>query len=209
MVAPQSDTQVDALLARAAEGDRNASNELLALYRARLRHMVAVRMDRRLTARVDPSDVVQEALAEANRTMNDYLEHRPLPFYPWLRRLAWERLVALSRQHITAGKRSITREQRGFPPYADSSAALLADRLAADGANPSGRLMREELQTRVQTALAQLDEHDREVLLLRYVEQLTTSETAAVLEISDGAVKSRLLRALVRLRGRLDDRIPE
>jgi RNA polymerase sigma-70 factor (ECF subfamily) len=199
------DSQTDELLALAAGGDRAARNELLALHRGRLRQMVALRMDRRLAARVDPSDVVQEALTEANRTMNDYLRERPLPFYAWLRRLAWERLVALSRRHIRAGKRSVTREQRWSPPVSEGSAAVLASRLAADGTNPSGRMLREELQVRVRHALDQLDEHDREVLLLRYVEQLSTEETAGVLTISEGAVKSRLLRALVRLRDRLDE----
>ena len=48
--------------------------------------MVAVaRMDRRLTARLDPSDVVQEALADGVRDLPDYLTTRPMAFYPWLR----------------------------------------------------------------------------------------------------------------------------
>ena len=51
------------LLEAAHSGDRSARGRLLERHRARLRRMVAVRLDRRLAARVDPSDVVQEALA--------------------------------------------------------------------------------------------------------------------------------------------------
>ena len=79
------------LIEQATRGDGQARHDLLVRHQSRLRQMVVVRMDRQLAARVDPSDVVQDALAEAHRTMGDYLRSRPLPFYPWLRRLAWER----------------------------------------------------------------------------------------------------------------------
>jgi RNA polymerase sigma-70 factor (ECF subfamily) len=68
------------------------------------------------------------------------------------------------------------------------------------GSSPSQQLLREELRQRVQAALALLAARDREVLLLRHVEQLSTHDTAAVLGITEGAVKSRHLRALERLR---------
>ena len=76
------------LMERASGGDRPAREELLAGHRARLRQMVAVRMDRRLAARIDPSDVVQDVLATATRDLSDYFRTRPMPFYPWLRKLA-------------------------------------------------------------------------------------------------------------------------
>src|SRR4051812_8316766 len=99
--------ETEQLIEQARRGDEAARQALLARHRSRLRQMVAVRMDGRLAARVDPSDIVQDALAEAHRTMDDYLRRRPLPFYPWLRRLAWERLVQLHRQHVEAGRRSL------------------------------------------------------------------------------------------------------
>ena len=64
--------------------------------------MVAVRADPRLAARVDPSDVVQEALMDAAGKLGRYLATKPLPFYPWLRQLALERLVNLHRRHVQA-----------------------------------------------------------------------------------------------------------
>jgi RNA polymerase sigma-70 factor (ECF subfamily) len=85
----------DQLLRRIAQGDVAARELLLARHRDRLRRMVALRLDPRLQARVDPSDVVQDTLAEADVKLADYARRRPLPFYPWLRRLAWEHLVRL------------------------------------------------------------------------------------------------------------------
>ena len=73
----------------AGRGDGAAREQLLGAHRARLRQMIAVRMDRRLVARVDPSDVVQDVLAVATRDLSDYLRTRPMPFYAWLRKLAW------------------------------------------------------------------------------------------------------------------------
>src|SRR5947209_12664922 len=102
----------DFLLNRAAAGDLGARDQLLGRHRDRLKRMVAVRADPRLAARVDPSDVVQEALADAARKLDGYLRDRPLPFYPWLRRLAWERIVLLHRRHVRAQRRSVTGEER-------------------------------------------------------------------------------------------------
>ena len=67
MATSQSDTDELELLRAAASGDDAAGQRLLARHRGRLRQMVAVYLDRRLAARVDPSDVVQEALADAAR----------------------------------------------------------------------------------------------------------------------------------------------
>src|SRR5690349_19805955 len=201
MTTPEPDTEE--LLDRVAHGDGGARQRLLARHRARLRRMIALRLDRRLAARVDPSDVVQEALADAARKLSAYVRDRPLPFYPWLRRLAWERLIKLHRRHITADRRSVTREDDWALP--DESAAELASRLVSPGSSPSRRAVRAEVQGRVRAVLEQLGERDREVLVLRYLEQLSTREVAEVLGITEGAVKVRHFRALERLRAVLGD----
>jgi len=62
--------------------------------------------------------------------------------------------------------------------------------------SPSQRLQREELRQQVHRALAQLGPRDRQVLVLRHLEQLSVADTAAVLRISEGALKTRHVRAL-------------
>jgi RNA polymerase sigma-70 factor (ECF subfamily) len=204
----QAQPDTEQLLACAAEGDPAALGQLLERHRQRLRHMIALRLDRRLQARLDPSDVLQETLAEAARRLADYARLRPLPFYPWLRQLAWERLVQLHRRHVRAGKRSVRREQADLP-ISEESALELADRLVSRGSSPSARLHRSEQRRRVQAILEQLAESDREVLILRYLEHLSTQELAAILGLTPAGVKTRQLRALQRLRDLLDDDIAE
>jgi len=177
-------TETDELLNRAARGDPLARQEILARHRDRLRHMIGVRMDRRLAARVDPSDVVQETLGEAVQRLPDYLRHRPLPFYPWLRQLAWERLITLHRRHM-AQKRSVRREEH--LPLPDNSALQLADLVVARSATPSSVMGREELRRLVREALSRLSDTDREVLVLRHLEQLSVPEIAAIQGITEGA----------------------
>ena len=195
----------DELLRRVAAGDAHARSQLLARHRQRLRHMIEVRLDRRLRPRIDPSDIVQDALTEAAQKLSDYARRRPLPFYPWLRRLAWERLLQVHRRHVRAQRRSVRREDFGGLPLPEDSAGDLAERLAARGSSPSERLRHSEQRQRVQQALARLGAADREVLVLRYLEDLNTAEIAAVLELTESAVKMRQLRALQRLRDLLDD----
>jgi RNA polymerase sigma-70 factor (ECF subfamily) len=190
------------LLQRVADGEDAARDELLERYRGRLRRMVAVRFDPRLAARVDPSDVVQETLAEAAVLLDRYLHERPLPFYPWLRQMAQRRLVELHRRHVRAHRRTVTREE-GAAGWPDGSAVALAERLIGRLSSPSAQLHREERRARVRTALAALPETDREVLVLRVLEGLSTRETAAVLNASEVAVRSRQVRALERLKALL------
>lgn len=190
------------LFARIGRGDDLARRELLEHYRDYLRRMVSARLDRRLAPRVDPSDIVQEALADAARRMDEYLRGCPLPFLAWLRQLAGDRVVDAHRRHVQSQRRSVTREDQPFD-RSDPSAVALAGRLVSDDTSPSGRLLRSERREHLMEALATLPDRDREVLVMRHLEQSSTAEIAEALGISVGAVESRLLRALLRLRGHL------
>jgi RNA polymerase sigma-70 factor (ECF subfamily) len=199
------DAEIEGLIDRVRHGDRTAIEQLFARHRSRLRQMVAVRMDDRLAVRIDPSDVVQEALAVASQRLPEYARNPPLAFYPWLRQIAWNCLVDLHRRHVLTGKRSVDREAP--PGLSDTSMAVLADQLVADGTSPLGRLLREELRARVRAVLARLSPEDREIVLLRHLEQLSMAECAEVLRISQSAATQRQLRALERLRRLLDREI--
>jgi RNA polymerase sigma-70 factor (ECF subfamily) len=203
MTAHEPDT--DDLLRQTGDGDRDARDQLLARHRDRLRKMVAWRLDRRLAPRLDPSDVVQDVLVEADRKLDQFLQDRPLPFYPWLRTLAWEHLARQYRRHLKARGRSVLREEPGILNLPDESAAELADRLVTSASSPSRQAIRREARERVRKALAGLAERDREVLVLRHLEQLSVAETAQILNIKAGTVKVRHLRALERIRKLLTD----
>lgn len=200
----QRNPDTSTLLKRAGDGDDRAGQELLGRFRGRLRQMVTVRMDHRLAARLDPSDVVQEALLAAHQKLPEYLRERPIPFYPWLRQLAWERLVKLHLEHVRAAKRSVKREEREEVCLPDHSAMTLANRLVAEETSPSAHAIREESLARIRKALERLSPRDREILVLRHLEHLSVREIAAVVGMTPGAVKVRRLRALRRLRAVLD-----
>jgi RNA polymerase sigma-70 factor (ECF subfamily) len=188
----------DLLLDRVAQGESSAAAILLTRHEQRLRRMVQCRFDSRLTARLDPSDVVQETLADAYRRLPAFAADRPMPFYPWLRGIAWDKLIYMTRCHIAAERRSVCREL-GQAELPDDSQRILADRVMAVGASPSEQALRQEVRGRVQMALAQLPPIDHEVIVLKHLEELSASEIAAVLHLSQEAVYSRYRRAVQRL----------
>jgi len=192
------------LLSRLAAGDHAGWPDLLHVHHARLRRMVALRLDARLYGRVDPSDVLQDAYLHAARGLPDYLKNPEVPFFVWLRRLAGHRLGRVHREHLGARMRDAGREvslDRG-PPAASSEA--MAARLLGRAPRPSEEAVRAELCRRVQDALNDMEPMDREVLALRHFEQLTRSEAALVLEITEAAVAKRYLRALAKLKAILE-----
>jgi RNA polymerase sigma-70 factor, ECF subfamily len=192
----QCDT--DELVRRVAEGDEAAVSALLDRHRNRLKRMVAVRMDDAISARVDPSDVVQETLIEAVRKLPRYCRDPAIGFYPWLRQIAWEKVIEHHRRHLGAQQRSVRREEAPSLMLSDQSALQLANRFVSEQTSITGGVMRRELRSKVRATLSRLSESDREVLVLRYLEQLTADEAAAVLGVTKEAVKSRQRRAIVR-----------
>ena len=127
------------------------------MHRDRLRRMVALRMDRRLQGRVDPSDILQEAFLEAVARLPEYVREPSLPFFLWLRLITGQRLQVVHRHHLGAQVRDAGREvslYRGALPEA-TSAGLAAQLLGRD-TRPSVAAVRAERKLRLQEG-AQLD----------------------------------------------------
>ncbi|MGN6547739.1 MAG: sigma-70 family RNA polymerase sigma factor [Aureliella sp.] len=205
MAAEAGEPDTDALLQGVEIGDEDSLQKLLNRHRKRLRRMVEVRLDDRIAARVDASDVVQDTLLEAAKRLPQYLAERPLAFFPWLRQIAWKRISKLHDFHIGAQRRTINREYEQNHGFSEVSLAPLAQRLLCPRPSPSGVVVDREQRQRVRLALTQLSERDREVLVLRFLEHLSPTEIASVLGIRPGAVRVRQLRALERLQSILGE----
>jgi len=182
-------------------GEPEAVNALLERHRVALRHMVRARLDQRLSRRVDASDVVQDVLLEASTRLADYLQDPKMPFSLWLRELARDRIIDLHRRHRVAARRSLDREQPLAPAnFGDRSSLELAAQLRDPELTPAANALRRELHDRFLDALDRLGEEDREVLVIRHVEQLSNSEAASILGLTQPAAGMRYLRALRRMR---------
>jgi RNA polymerase sigma-70 factor (ECF subfamily) len=183
------------LLEQVRDGDRQAFDQLFARHRPYLRQIVELRIDPRLRARVDPSDVVQDAHLEAFRRLDAYLRQRPMPFRLWLRQIAYDRTLKARRHHLGAARRAVGREL----PLPERSSLMLAQQLFAGGSTPSQQLDRRELARRLRLAVAQLPEADREVILMRHFEGLSNPEAGCLLGIDPATVSKRHGRAMLRL----------
>jgi RNA polymerase sigma-70 factor (ECF subfamily) len=198
-VAPES-AETQELLVQAQAGQRAAVDRLLARHRDYLHRFVEFRLDPKLAARVDPSDVVQEAQLEATRRLDDFLRQRPMPFRLWLRQIAYDRLVMLRRFHVRSARRTVDREVA----LSEQSSLLLAGRLLVNS-TASKQLARRELAAEIRKAMAQVPVQDREVLLMRTFEGLSFDEVAWLLDIVPAAARKRHGRALLRLHKLLAD----
>ena len=192
------------LLEQVRAGDPAALNELFTRHRARLRRMVELRLDRRLQARIDASDVLQEAYVDAVTRLDEYLREPTYPLFLWLRLIVGEHLLKLHRRHLGTQMRDVGLEvsiyRNAFPA---ASSAALAAQLLGRHTSPTQAAVRAERMMRVQEALDTLDPMDREILSLRHFEQMSLAETALSLGIEESAAAKRYIRALKRLKATL------
>jgi RNA polymerase sigma-70 factor (ECF subfamily) len=192
------------LLDQARQGDGAAAERLLASHREPVRRMIGLRLDPAIAARVDASDVVQEVLLEASRRLDGYLRDPAMPFHLWLRHIARDHIIDAHRRHRQAQRRGVDREQPNVPAaFADRSSLELAGQFLDQELTPASAAIQQEMQRRLHAAIGELDEDDREIVLMRHFEQMSNQEVAAVLGLSEAAASMRHLRALRRLKALL------
>ncbi len=192
------------LLERVRGGDTLAADELFARHRPRLRHVVRLRLDRRLQDRVDLSDVLREAYGEYVRDLTEYTRDPPLPLFLWLRRLTGQKLLEEHQRRLGARAQMAGQDislYHGALP--EASSASLAAQLLGKFSKATDEAVRAEMQTRVQEILNGMDPVDREILVLRHFEMLNNDETALVLGISKSSASSGFIRALKQLKDTL------
>jgi RNA polymerase sigma-70 factor (ECF subfamily) len=163
--------------------------------------MLALRMDRRLQGRIDPSDVVQESCLVAAKLLASYAANPTMPFYLWLRWIAGQKLIDQHRRHLGAEVRRAGREVSLYHgAFPETTSENLAAHLMGRSSTPSHEAIRLEQTSRLQEALESLEPIDREILSLRHFEQLSNGEAAAVLGLDKSAASKRYARALMRLK---------
>jgi RNA polymerase sigma-70 factor (ECF subfamily) len=202
---PDAD-ETQGLLKRVEQADPGAAERLWERHREPLRRMIGLRLDHALGRRVDASDIVQEVMLKANQRLGDYLRNPVMPFHLWLRQIARDHVIDEHRRHRVAARRSLDRERPLAPTaFGDQSSLDLAAQLRDPNLTPAANALRHELERRFHDALGELDEADREIILLRHFEQLSNGEAAKALGLSDAAAGMRHLRALRRLRAVLGE----
>ncbi|MCO8272798.1 sigma-70 family RNA polymerase sigma factor [Actinoplanes sp. TRM 88003] len=169
-------------MSRARGGDRGAYEVLVARYTVPA-HRAAVL----LGAGDDADDVVQEALVKAYRQLSRYRGESG--FRPWL--LA---IVANETRNLHRSRR----RRDGLALRAASAAEPLPD-----APDPADTVLARERRARLVERLRGLDRRDQDVLVCRFLLDLSEQETAAALGLPKGTVKSRTSRALARLREHL------
>lgn len=186
-----SHTEESGVRQRLAKGDRAALDELFAAHRDRLRRMVTFRMDARLRRRLDPDDVLQEAFLAAEKRLGSpecSAGHSP---FIWLRVMVEQALVDAQRQHFGAKMRDANRER-------DWSS--ISGHFVGHLTTPSRAAERQEIRSQVEEVLATMNPNDREILVLRHLEELTNGEVAELLGLRPKAASIRYIRALERFR---------
>ena len=180
-------------------GDSDQLAEVFSRYQDRLQRMIRFRLDRRLYGRIDSADVLQEVWLDASKRVAEYAASPAVPFYVWLRQIAWQTIIDLHRRHLGAQKRSVANEVAIGGGREDTSLSIAA-RLAGNLTSPSQAAMRDERMLQLRQALEDMDEIDREVLALRHFEELGNNEVAEILGLQKTAASNRYIRALKRLK---------
>lgn len=178
------------LVAAAKKGEVSAFEELVNRYEAKI-----FRLTRNITGNhEDAEDAMQDAFLKAYAHLQDF--HGESRFYTWLVRIAAnEALMRLRKRRPN---------QFSLDEPIESEDDTFARELEDWGPSPEQRYAQAEMQGIVSDVIEKLDPEFRVVLTLRDLEELSTQEAAEVLGISVPAVKSRLLRARLKLREKLN-----
>ncbi|MEZ6129083.1 MAG: sigma-70 family RNA polymerase sigma factor [Planctomycetaceae bacterium] len=189
------------LLDAIRRGDSEAVGDLFELHRQRLLRMVHLRLDSRVRQRIDATDVLQETFLVMSRRIQEFLDGAGGSLFVWLRLLAAQKIVDLHREHLQAQKRDASREVSIFEQrMTRSTSDLLATQLVIHSSSPSQKVMKAERRTKLSEMLMEIEELDRDILVLRHFEQLSNREVAETLEMNESSVSTRHVRALIRLK---------
>lgn len=193
----------DDLIQRAKSGDEKALAELFGILKPRLHRVISTRMSPMLRGRVDPSDILQEAYLDLAKRLPAF-DQKGISMFVWMRMVANESLVNAHRIHVNTQKRGAGREVSLRAQNPCESSICLAGHLMAQHTSVSNVVLRNELQASLMEAIDQINEVDREIILMRIFEGLSNSEAAETLGLSANGASNRFVRAIGRLKSLLE-----
>jgi RNA polymerase sigma-70 factor, ECF subfamily len=176
-------------------GELAALTRLYEEHRPRLLAMLERRIDPALAVRLDADDVLGEVYLEARRRWPNFRNRVDLPGYVWLYGIARDCLIEAWRKHHREC-RSPKREM----PWPERSSVQLGLGLIQAQAGPGTAAEQTELARRMDEALGQLRDGDREILWMRHYDELAFADIATILGISENTATVRYVRALRRLK---------
>ncbi len=176
---------IDELVARSQRGDRDAYEEIV-----RLHQNIAFRTAWLIAgSAAEAEEAVQDAFVKAHRALGRFRPGAPLR--PWL-------LTIVANEARNRARASGRRERLAL--------RVAEERRPGDAVpSPEAALLDHERRDELLVAVAELPQRDRDAIACRYLLDLSEEETAAVLGCPRGTVKSRVSRALGRLRERLEE----
>lgn len=151
--------------------------------------------------REDAEEVAQDTLFKVFENFDQLRE--PERVRPWVFRIARNACYMKRRKSVFAPAQELSLED--FLPRSEGDGGARKLEIADWSALPDDQVLRAELREVIQQAIQELPEMYRAAIMLRDVEELTTDETAQVLEVSQEVVKTRLHRARLAVRAKLDE----
>ncbi|MCA9084225.1 MAG: sigma-70 family RNA polymerase sigma factor [Planctomycetaceae bacterium] len=194
------------LLKGISQGEMSALASFLDVNRRQLLAYIERRLGTALRSKVEAEDVFQETSAEAVRTLTPEWPGDREPF-SWLCHIAERKIVDAHRHHFGAQKRAAGRERAldaGSGGSGDKEIGLV-NMLVKSITTPSAAFSRNVREARLQAAIAELKEDQREAIRLRYVENRPSKEIAEILGKSDAAIRVMLTRTMKQLHELLEE----
>lgn len=197
-----SELPCEHLLHLARQGCNRSLGELLDRYRKYLKALVRVQLHRSLEVKADASDLVQETFLRAHDEFQQFQGRNEQQLLGWLRAILASRLAKHVRRHMTQ-RRSLTLEQR-LADELDRSSMAFAPALVQREPSPSEVASRKEQVVLVASAIEDLPDDYRTIILLRHVQGLPYADVAAIMDRSVDSVKKLWVRALAQLQRTLE-----
>ena len=205
MEEPVDEIDPTALLREARSGNVRAISRLLEHYRPYFAMLARLRASRRLQAKYDDSDLVQETLALVQRDLPDFRGTTEAELTAWLQRI----MASVSGKHMrhySRQRRDASLEHQIVDEFCQSS-QMLGRVLIASDTSPSDKSIKRERAVILSRALTQLPADYREALIMNRLEGLTIAQTAERMGRSPDSVQKLLARGLLELRRRLEDQL--